>query len=277
MNEGALRPVTVDGARGLVPEPAPARGRRAARDHLLPHVRGGARRARRRRCPSAWRPPPRTSPTRPSAAGTARAGAASSPTSWCCRAPGARATQGRLRGRCRGRSTPPTSRSRRRRPTQPIVVERFELHRGFGRRRARSAAAAASGATCASSPTRASSPTCPSASASRPTASSAASRAGWPAPSSIPGPRRAGRPRQAVARVRLRRRRSRSSSPAPAATAIRSQRDPARVLDDVLDDYVSVEAARRDVRRRDRGRGRRSARRRARATAALRAERPARP
>ena len=46
MNEGALRPVTVDGAGGLVPQPAPAGGRRAARDHLLPHVRGGAGRAR---------------------------------------------------------------------------------------------------------------------------------------------------------------------------------------------------------------------------------------
>src|SRR5437879_2248284 len=33
-----------EGARGLVPESAPARGRRPARDHLLSHVRGGHRR-----------------------------------------------------------------------------------------------------------------------------------------------------------------------------------------------------------------------------------------
>ena len=53
------------------------------------------------------------------------------------------------------------------------------------------------------------------------------------------------------------------------------ERDPARVLDDVLDDYVSIEAAARRVRRRDHGDRRRPPGRRARdRVAAERAEPP---
>ena len=135
MNEGALRPVTVDGAGGLVPQPAAARRRRTAGDHLLPDVRVGARRARRRAARTgggrrlALGQPDlrRLGPRAPAPLRGLRAGALGD---------GRRAPPRTAARRCRGRSTPPTSRSRRRRRTSRSIVERFELHRRLGRRRA---------------------------------------------------------------------------------------------------------------------------------------------
>ena len=151
---GRAAPDHGDGARGLVPQSAPAGGRRAARDHLLPHVRGGAGRA---------------------GAGAARAGRrrrlALREPDLRRLGPRARAPLRRLRAGALGHGR---ARDAGRLRGDVVGVQRLQ-HPGGGaggqpadRRRAlrassatrpapeRSAAAAASAATCASSPTRAS-------------------------------------------------------------------------------------------------------------------------
>jgi N-methylhydantoinase B len=153
MNEGALRPITVKAPEGsfLNPRPPAAAGR-ARSSATARSSRCWAR--SRPRCRTASRRPPRTWRIRPSAAGTARADAASSRTSSCCRGR-ARAPARTAARRCRGRSTPPTFRSRRRRPTSRSWSSASSSS-AIPPAPEGSGAGAASAATCACSATRAS-------------------------------------------------------------------------------------------------------------------------
>ncbi|PYM99691.1 MAG: hypothetical protein DME08_05295 [Candidatus Rokuibacteriota bacterium] len=122
--------VSVDGDRmtidyaGSSPQTASGMNSYSTRGHRRAVVRERSSvTGRSRRCwgrwrlrfPSAWPPPRRTSPTRRSAAWTAREIGASSPTSWCCRARAVARRRTAARP-CRRRSMRRTFRSRRRRP-----------------------------------------------------------------------------------------------------------------------------------------------------------------